>query len=175
LLLDQTRERPFTIVDCGAGAGFIARTIMSANFNTPIEITGVEIYEPYVKPGKIREKMEQTVGCFHHLYTHPIIIADFTRWLDAAEERSVHTVIFGDSLEHVEPEQAKKTLLRARHVAKLGVIVNAPIVHYPQGPILGNEHETHLLQWSRQEWERQGGVHIGGNNTVGCFLFHPKP
>ncbi len=174
LMLDQTTERPFTVLDCGVGAGIIGRTVR-VGFKTPIEVTGLEIYAPYLKAGPIRERMEQTVGRFHHFYAGPIIHTDFVPWLDGAADHSFHAVIFGDSLEHVTPVQALKTLARARRVAKLGVIVNAPVVHYPQGAIMGNPHEAHQLHWSQQEWERLGGVYMGGNGTVGCFWFHPRP
>jgi ubiquinone/menaquinone biosynthesis C-methylase UbiE len=174
LLMEQTHERPLRILDCGVGAGWVGRTVRAMGLTEGIQLDGIEIYEPYLTKSEVRHKMEVSVGVFHHLYDK-IVLGDFTKLLAAAEDRSAHIVIFGDSLEHVEPEQAKKTLLRARRVTKLGVIVNAPIVNYPQGELLGNIHERHLLQWPRQTWERHGGIHLGGNETVGCFVYLPLP
>lgn len=173
MMLDQTAERPFTVLDCGVGAGYVGRALRTAEYKTPMTIKGLEIFAPYVENGPVRQRLEVSSGVFHHLYDE-VIIGDFVPYIDEAEPRSVHAVIFGDSLEHVEPEQAGLTLTKARRMAKCGVVVNAPIVHYPQGAVLGNAHEAHRLHWARGEWERRGGIYLGGNDIVGCFLFPPK-
>lgn len=168
-MVQKPHAGSFTVIDCGVGAGRIAKVLRDAQLVPDMTITGIEVFAPYIEPGPTRDRIG--AGAFLMLYDH-IILADFCAWLEYdAKTQSADVVIFGDSLEHVEPEQALKTLAHARRVARIGVIVNAPIIHYPQGEILGNVHEIHRLHWSRAEWEKLGGVYVGGNDIVGCFVF----
>lgn len=179
MMLDQTAERPFTVLDCGVGVGYVGRALRTSEYSTPMTIKGIEIFAPYVEDGPVREKLEVSSGVFHHLYDE-VIIGDFVPYLEEAEPRSVHAVIFGNSLEYIAPEQAGFTLTKARRVAKCGVVVTAPIVVRPQAAVLGDNRHEQRLHWERGEWERRGGIFLGGNrflggnSAVGCFLFPPR-
>lgn len=176
LMIEQTDAsvfETFSVLDCGVGAGFIGRTLRSAALPVSLALTGVEIYKPYIERGKIRDRMEVTTGHFHHLYDS-LLCADFVQHLGSTPEKSVDVVIFGDSLDHVDSDQALKSLARARRVGRYGVVVNAPIVRVAPVSAFGNEQEKKQFAWSRQEWERQGGIYLGGNAAAGCFLFLPK-
>lgn len=176
LLRETTNDVPFRVIDCGVGAGYIGRSLRTIGMtkDNGVRVDGIEIFEPYIAKGAMREHLERAVGVFHHLYD-TIEIGDFSTLLPKMAPRSANVVVFGDSLEHVEEDVARATLRIARRVAKTGVLVNAPITHYGQGEINGNPHERHLLQWMREEWERQGGIHLGGNTVVGTFLYLPLP
>lgn len=157
------------IVDCGVGAGFVGRSLRHAALS-PIRLHGLEAFAPYIEPGEIRDRLDASVGSAPRFYDS-IDIVDFTAWIPKQETKSVDALIFGDSLEHVEPEVARRLLAESQRVVREMVIVNAPIIHYPQGEVMGNPFEIHRLHWSRSEWESAGGRYLGGNHIVGCFRF----
>lgn len=162
------------VLDCGIGAGWMARCVKEAAGDRRTHITGLEIYLPYLVDWTYRSHLK---ACAHDLYDS-LVAGDmgdmFTFLRDCCAANEYDIVIFGDSLEHLRPNKAEETLIRARRVARKAVYVNAPIVEYPQGPKMGNAAEEHKLQWDRETWEAHGGRFLGGSWAVAAFVWEEE-
>ncbi len=138
---------PVLILDVGVGAGAYARMLRAILPNS--WYMGVEIWEPYVQRFALRD-----------LYNHLIIGDARTVDLPPAD-----VVILGDVIEHIPADDAVALWARCRAVARRGVFLSLPIVHWPQGPEEGNPHEEHVAHWSHPEvLDRFDGI---GEHRVG--------
>jgi len=163
-----------SVLDCGVGAGWMARCVREAAGNRKVEITGLEIYLPYFVDWTYRSHLK---ACGHDLYD-TIIAGDmgdmYTFLRDRCAEDEYDVIIFGDSLEHLREDKAEETFYNAQRAARRAVYVNAPITEYPQGPKMGNAAEAHQLQWKQADWEGLGLRHLGGSWAVGAFVWEAK-
>ena len=113
---------PQTVLDIGAGVGTWHRLRPQGTW------TAVEIWEPYVHKYGLR-----------NLYD-TVILGD-AREVDLGGPYDL--AIAGDVLEHVpDPEGLFN---RLRSVARY-VLVQIPVVHWPQGEVDGNPHEAHVAE-----------------------------
>lgn len=129
-IADKYRDiDPFHVVDMGPGAGTYAKLLRQTNDSV---WTGVEIWEPYVTKYGLTK-----------LYDH-LEIADIR---DFDCNVPIDLVIFGDVLEHLNEFDCRRTIDSAKKYAE-NIIVSIPHGLYPQGPVDGNPHETHLCTWS---------------------------
>lgn len=119
-------------------------------------MTAIEIYEPYVNMFGLP------------LWYDTIIIADAR----TSEWPQVDLVILGDVLEHMEHDEALALWQKALEHADKAVILSLPIVESIQGAWEGNEHETHLHQWTdEQVLAELTGITAGWTGTqIGVYL-----
>lgn len=117
------------VVDVGAGSGawrdFLGPATAGASW------TAVEIWESYVGEYRLAERYDE------------VVLAD-VRELDPLPAADLY--IFGDVLEHMPRDEAITLWERARAVAGV-LVINLPVLDYPQGEVGGNPYEAHLHQW----------------------------
>lgn len=149
--------QPKTIIDVGAGAGtwhaYLRHLYRGATW------TAIEIWEPYVSRFGLKTRYND------------VIVAD-VRELDPLPDADLW--IFGDVLEHMPDTDAVAVWDRARRVARW-LVINMPVLDYPQGEVDGNPHEAHLYQWNTREvLARFGGIVAHAEpmpgSTVGAFI-----
>jgi hypothetical protein len=152
ILSRKRKLKSFKILDCGVGAGLIARSLVGAlkdKFDR-IELIGLEIFSPYIeRPSDFFEPN------FHNLYDK-IEIVNFQTWLTEAKTNSFNAVLFGDSIEHLNPEWAEDCLAHAIRVARDFVYISTTIGEFVQEPVNGNEYERHCIYWTREPYEKFG-------------------
>ena len=130
ILEKVSKMQPKSIVDVGAGAGTYSHLLREHLPNT--QFIAIEIYGKNIEQYKLQELYDEVI------YADVRLLNSFTADL----------VIFGDVLEHMSLVEAVNVWDVARHSAKWGII-NMPIVHYAQGEVDGNIHETHVVDdWS---------------------------
>lgn len=121
------------LLDIGAGSGTYANLLkIEPCARKHLHLTAVEIHAPYVHGYGLRAKYDE------------VIIGD-ARTLVLPDSE---VVILGDVLEHMSFGEARQLWHKARAAATTAVFLSLPIVEWPQGPVLGNEHEAHLHTWS---------------------------
>lgn len=148
-----------SIVDVGPGAGAWRDYLGSRRRYGAASWTGIEIWEPYVA----RFALDYRYGT--------LIIAD-VRHVDPLPDADLY--IFGDVLEHMPADDAVAVWDRARAHARW-LVINMPVLDYPQGEMDGNPYEAHLHQWDLGSvLDRFGGIveHTGPvpGSTVGAFI-----
>ena len=102
-----------------------------------LEMDAVEIFEPYIEANDLRRK-------YNRVFTGSITDYEYDHY---------DLIIFGDVIEHMTVEQAHNVLAYAR-VRCDDMIVAVPYL-YEQGPINGNEHETHVQPELTEELFKQ--------------------
>ena len=117
---------PETIIDIGPGAGFYADI---ARKNTDAHLTGIEVFDPYVKMFNLNDKYDR------------VITADVR---DVGGFKA-DVVIAGDILEHLSELDMTIVVERMLEDCKY-LIISVPIVHYPQDHSHDNEFEKHLQE-----------------------------
>jgi mannosyltransferase OCH1-like enzyme/tetratricopeptide (TPR) repeat protein len=144
------------ILDIGCGSGTYAKMFPES------EVTGVEIWEPYVD----RFRLD---SWYKKLY-----IEDVRTW---APEGYYDIVIVGDILEHMTLEEAKAVFDKLRPIADT-VIVSIPIGKWPQDAKENNPYEAHVKDdWSRDEVHSVFGEPTWGRieQEVGVFVWSKFP
>ena len=137
--------QPKTIIDVGAGAGTYCRLLRPY---VPANYAAIEIYQKNVDQYKLRDLYDDV-------------------WIDDVrnfKSLQADLIIFGDVLEHMTREEA----IRVWDVASKGckyAILSIPIIHYPQGVVDGNHHETHIVD----DWNNIS-VFESFKNIVECKL-----
>jgi hypothetical protein len=116
-----------SVVDVGAGAG-AARDF----YQFPgARWTAIEIWGPYVPRFQLQERYDEVLVCD-------------ARALDPLPPADLY--LFGDVMEHMPAPDAVALWGRARAVARV-LVINLPVLPYPQGPEHGNPYEEHVHQW----------------------------
>jgi trans-aconitate methyltransferase len=133
-LAEITAINPQTILDIGAGAGMWRRSYPYGTW------TAVEIWEPYVERFAL-----------HNLYD-TVILGD-ARHVDLGGTYDL--VIAGDVLEHVPDPLA--LFNRLREVASY-VLVQMPVIHWPQDAVQGNPYEVHVADVDLETLQSWPGV-----------------
>jgi glycosyltransferase involved in cell wall biosynthesis len=125
-----------TMLDVGCGSGTYALMFDDA------DITGVEIWEPYVDKYKLETIYDK------------LIVANIIEW---EPEDHYDVAIAGDILEHMTIEDAASVVKKLRNCADT-VIVSIPIGHYPQDEWGGNPYERHITDnWTQEEFVKTFG------------------
>ena len=145
---------PDTIIDVGAGEGTYARLLKPELPDS--HITGIEVFK-------------DNIDRFNLFYLYDDILHMDVRDLD---EMYCDLVIFGDVLEHMTKEDALKVWdLAAKHADY--AIINIPIIHFPQGELYGNCHETHVVD----DWDHDkvleafpGIIEFNVGEVTGAYL-----
>ena len=94
-----------------------------------------------------------------------IYIGDAMKVLDRLG--SYDLILCCDIIEHFEKETGFLFLEKVLDHAPY-VIITSPAGHWPQGAIMGNEHERHRSQWSRKDFSMVPHLykHIGATFLV---------
>jgi hypothetical protein len=147
------RMGPGSVLDVGPGVGTYRRALSDLPLGP---WTCVEVWEPYVGIYGLREQYDT------------VIVAD----IRDHEWQPVDYVILGDVLEHLPYTDALTVWANARANARKAVVLSLPIYPYPQGPLEGNHHETHLHDWSTAQVlaELAGITSYREFSIVGAFL-----
>jgi hypothetical protein len=122
-----------TVIDIGPGEG--TYSTLGRHLIWWAQWIGVEIFEPYVDRFLLGDKYDQ------------IVVQDARTWRPLMED---YLILFGDVLEHM-PYQDAVNLLEFHKALATEIYVSVPIVDSPQGACFGNDHETHVHQWSFEE------------------------
>lgn len=152
------RRRPATVVDIGPGQGTYAQLFRPLHRGWWV---GVEIHEPYVDRFGLRDLYDR------------VEVADGLTW---CPDYPVDLVILGDVVEHLPAAQGA-ALVRAAQSYAAAVLVSIPLGEYRQGPIDGNDHETHHATWAHQDvLDLFGGDcdYLVGD-VVGCYSWPRSP
>lgn len=124
--------QPSTVIDIGPGAGMWSDALRP---HWRSIWTGVEIWEPYIEKYGLRSKYDDIVV----LDARAFVVPDGTG-----------LVIAGDVLEHI-PQSDAEYLIAAWSRVVDALLISVPVVHYEQGALEGNPHETHLWH-PTHEW-----------------------
>lgn len=153
-----------SILDVGAGDAKWGKLIrswvprMRANVQ---KIVAIEICPASVKKYHLRDIYDE------------VIIGDMRTYADWSE---FDVVILGDVLEHVRRAEGIAVISRLRRTVAR-VYLTIPITDCPQdGTPYGNQHETHLDQWTHEELQAEGweqlhqGLNPNGRVTIGTYV-----
>lgn len=123
---------PQYVLDVGPGEGTYGTRIKKVLPNAQVD--AVEVWEPYVTKYKLND------------------IYYFVEVKDIRDHNNFNydVVIFGDILEHMSEEDAKKVWAKAKAQAKYAII-SVPIIHFPQGEHAGNPYEVHV----EEDWNTE--------------------
>ena len=125
------------ILDIGVGMGTYKK-LMEGKFQTPVEWTGVEAWEPYIEQFGLKKLYDE-------------IIVEDVRKLNLADLSSCDFVLCGDVLEHMTKEEALQIANDCLDNFN-GMLISIPIIHSPQGAFAGNPFEVHVKDdWSHDE------------------------
>jgi SAM-dependent methyltransferase len=119
------RVKKDRVLDIGVGSGTYAKLLPGS------EITGVEVWEPYVEKFGLKDLYKE------------LIIED-ARKVDYESLGHFDVAIAGDVLEHMTEDEAKELVEKLRSIADT-VIISLPIGHYPQDEYEGNPYEKHVV------------------------------
>jgi 2-polyprenyl-3-methyl-5-hydroxy-6-metoxy-1,4-benzoquinol methylase len=118
--------QPRTIVDVGAGIGTYSDLLR--HYLPTAEFTAIEIYQKNIDQFNLDAIYDK------------VICAD-VRFMNAI---NADLIIFGDVLEHMTKAEAIAVWEMARKGCSWAIL-SIPIIHYPQGEVDGNIHETHVV------------------------------
>lgn len=147
---------PSTIWDMGAGDG----TYRNLMWDEPIDSVwiAVEIWKPYIDEFQLKRDYDA-------VYDLDIRETDF--FLAADSNRDL--AIFGDVLEHMTEDEARKVILDAKKAFRW-ILVSIPIVHAPQGEVNGNPYEAHVKHWGFDEMHAAMGYCMAfKGHTIGLY------
>lgn len=116
------RHNAPVILDVGAGDGKLSDYLNRNRFC----LAAVEIFEPYVSQFKLKDRY------------HRVFLQD-ARTLKQEIFDSSDIVVFGDVLEHMTAQEARELIDRVPSM----ILAQVPFL-YEQGPVNGNQWETHL-------------------------------
>ncbi len=146
--------RTRSILDVGCADGDMMAFL---NHRRRYYAVGVDIFEPYLKTAKRLER--------HSGYVR----ADALRL--PFRTRSFDTVLFLETIEHLEREEGSQALQEVERVARWQVVVSTPVAFVPQGAYGGNPNQKHRSFWTPHEMRRRGytvrGIGIADNWLVG--------
>lgn len=100
--------------------------------------TGIEVWTPYIKEFDLEAKYNTLVN-------------EDIRTVDYSTLGLFDVAIAGDVLEHMSKEDAVSVVAKVLEVSKY-LIINIPIIYYPQGESHDNPYEEHIKDdWSHEE------------------------
>jgi SAM-dependent methyltransferase len=140
-------RRPQTVLDLGmgfGGGGVVVREWLDLGVRPwRTYLAGVEVWSDYRNP---------VWDLYDAIYTQTI--EEFL----TAYHGTFDCVLFGDVLEHFEPEAGRKILGAIKRLVGDGgsLFVSTPAKFAPQHAVYGNEWERHRSLWTEQELAQLG-------------------
>ena len=152
--------KPKSILDVGFGfgsKGMLFREYTDVwngtwTWGRETQIDGIEIFETYITD--LQRLIYNNIYCGDAL-----VLIDKLRKYDL--------IYIGDVIEHFSREDGINLLEKMKIHGKT-VIVATPVVVSEQGAVYGNEHETHVSQWTREDF-KDCDVKIFGNTMVAVY------
>lgn len=141
--------KPNSILDVGIGFGMMGTVFRAATdvrkselnpeayHSWPTVIDGIEIYEWYRNPA-------------WDLYTN-VFIGNALEVIDTLGKYDV--VYCGDMIEHLTKEDGYKLIEKMLDHSNGWIQIATPSPAPVQGEVLGNINETHLSEWTQEEFE----------------------
>lgn len=131
-------KRKISVLDLGCGDG---SNVWNLNLPKNFEITGVDIFKPYLELAKKR-------GIYKKLIRGDVMRINTRRKFDI--------VIASHILEHFEKSRAIKFLIKAEALASKKVIIVTPIGEHPQESYDNNKYQEHKSSWEVSEMKNLG-------------------
>lgn len=129
-----------TILDLGCGQGYFGDLV---NKDLNYEITGIEIFDPYINECKAEGKYLK------------VIKGDITKKLSFSEG-SFDAVICLQTIEHIEKEAAFSLLNEMERIAKRLVLISTPHGDCLQEEYDSNKYQRHLSSWTPLDFKKRG-------------------
>lgn len=121
--------------------------------------TAVEIWPDYIDKYNLRDKYDL-------VYNDDVRKVSFPYWSD---NQGRDLIIFGDVLEHMDEDDARLVIMRAKKSFR-NILVSIPIIHAPQGEVNGNPYEAHVKHWTFDEMhEAMGKCMAFKGHTIGLY------
>jgi SAM-dependent methyltransferase len=131
-------RKKVTVLDLGCGDG---SAIASLNLPKNFEITGVDIFKPYLE---LADKKK--------IYKR-LIRKDVRK---ISVRRKYDIVILNHVLEHMTKREGKNLLKKLEKIAKKRIILALPIGNLPQEEYDNNPYQKHKAAWSVEEMKVLG-------------------
>lgn len=147
---------PSTIWDMGAGNG----TYRDLMWDEGLDCVwiAVEIWKPYIEEFQLKRDYDA-------VYHQDIRDTEFFFAADSNHDLA----IFGDVLEHMHEDDARRVILEAKKAFRY-ILVSIPIVHAPQGEVFGNPYEEHVKHWDFEEMHAAMGYCMAfKGHTIGLY------
>lgn len=145
---------PPNIWDIGCGDGTYAKLL----WDTAASWIGVEVWKPYIEEYQLWKR-------YYRIYTVDARSYPFVGVSDSQYD----LCIFGDVLEHMPEDDARKLILKAKEHFRW-ILVSIPIVHAPQGEVNGNPYEAHVKHWEFDEMHAAMGHCMAfKGHTIGLY------
>lgn len=154
---------PASILDVGMGRGNYGWFLRN-EVGYQGTLTGIEIWEPY---------LSDDFAGGNKTYYNDIILADVRDALRDDRICFTEMTFAFDIIEHFERHEGIN-ILRNLQGRCNDLLVCVPIVHYEQGALYGNPHETHRCQWKIEEMIALGGELVGKGACTGLFRFRKQ-
>ncbi len=159
---------PSEIWDIGPGEGTYWDLIEGGHWNwingNIHHWVGMEIWEPYISQYDLCDKYDE------------VVLEDvrYYNFKDKVNPIDNPLIIFGDVLEHMEEDEARKVILEAKKYFRY-ILVSIPIVHAPQGAVNGNPYEEHKKHWTFDEMHAAMGYCMAfKGHTIGLYWWDSK-
>lgn len=131
-------KRKISVLDIGCGDGFaMGRLNLPRNF----EITGLDIFEPYLKIAKGKKIYKRLIK------------------MDARKigiDKKYDIVLASHVLEHLDHAEGERFIKKLEKIANKRVIIAAPIGYFPQGEYDNNSYQLHKSQWRVDDLKKLG-------------------
>jgi len=128
----------------GCGDGSLAKVL---NLNKNFKLTGVDIFEPYLKKAR-------KTGLYEKL-----IKAD-VRNLPFKEEK-FDVVFCAHLIEHLTRKEGFKLIKRLESLARKKVVIASPVGFLPQDEYNGNPFQKHKSVWWSEDFKTRGYKVVG--------------
>jgi ubiquinone/menaquinone biosynthesis C-methylase UbiE len=136
----MSTNRKITMIDLGCGHGGVVSLF---RFPKKFEITGVDIYGPYVKLARKR-------GVYKEVFK-----ADVRK---IGTKKKYDIVLANHVLEHMSKKDGRNFLKKIEKIATKRVIIAAPIGEFPRGEVDSNSFQTHKSSWTVEEMRNLGYI-----------------
>lgn len=141
-LLDRLikKNKVKTILELGCGKGDFADLV---NEDHKLDITGVDIFEPYLKICKDKKKYSR------------LIKRDLSKGLPF-ENNSFDAVVCLQTIEHMDKKAGLELLTKMEKIAKKIVIISTPVGECLQDSYDNNLYQRHLSSWEPKDFQDKG-------------------
>lgn len=138
-IIRQNLGRVKNVLDIGSGDG---RFMQLINWDKKYHVTGVELFEPYVKKSK-------KTGLYEKILKQDIKKLNI-------ENNAFDAVLSSQVVEHFTKKDGIAMIKNMEKWAKDVVLIGTPRGHFHQEPYDGNELQRHLSEWSVEDFEKLG-------------------